>query len=100
MTHGSGRRAKNLCHLLAILHVVLPVEGHRLQHRQLDREGTRPGWTPEADNRHTRALLMATSARFRWPSPRSFVSAYAQNLMAADNQRSDHAHGDLPRPAH
>jgi hypothetical protein len=40
---------------------------------------------PEAGNGHDRALLMATSARFRWPSPRSFVSAYAQNLMAADS---------------
>src|SRR5690606_15358569 len=28
---------------------------------------------------------MATSARFHWPSPRGFVSAYAQNLMAADS---------------
>ncbi len=28
---------------------------------------------------------MATSARYRWPSPRGFVSAYAQNLMAADS---------------
>jgi len=27
---------------------------------------------------------MATSARFQWPPPRGFVSAYAQNLMAAD----------------
>jgi hypothetical protein len=33
---------------------------------------------------NTRALLMATSARFHWPPPRSFVSAYVQNLMAAD----------------
>ena len=30
---------------------------------------------------------MATSARIQWPSPRDFVSAYAQNLMAADSLR-------------
>jgi hypothetical protein len=28
---------------------------------------------------------MATGAHFRWPSARSFVAAYAQFLMAADN---------------
>ncbi len=39
---------------------------------------------PGTGNEHDRALLMATSARFQWPSPRGFVSAYAQNLMAAD----------------
>jgi len=39
---------------------------------------------PGAGDGHDRALLMATSARFQWPSPRGFVSAYAQNLMAAD----------------
>lgn len=42
---------------------------------------------PGAGNGHDRALLMATSARFHWPSPRGFVSAYAQNLMAADRRR-------------
>ena len=42
---------------------------------------------PGAGNGHDRALLMATSARFQWPSPRGFVSAYAQNLMAADSLR-------------
>ena len=31
---------------------------------------------------------MATSARFQWPPPRSFVSAYAQNLMSADTTSS------------
>jgi hypothetical protein len=31
---------------------------------------------------------MATNARFRWPPPRGFVSAYAQNLMAADTRLS------------
>jgi len=41
---------------------------------------------PGAGNGHDRALLMATSARFHWPSPRGFVSAYAQNLMAADTR--------------
>ena len=39
---------------------------------------------PQTGNGYDHALLMATSARFRWPSPRRFVSAYAQNLMAAD----------------
>ncbi len=28
---------------------------------------------------------MATSTQYQWPSPRSFVSAYAQNLMSADS---------------
>ena len=39
---------------------------------------------PGAGNEHHRTLLMATSAQFQWPSPRSFVSAYTQNLMSAD----------------
>ncbi len=40
---------------------------------------------PGTGNEHHRALLMATSAQFQWPSPRGFVSAYAQNLMSADS---------------
>jgi len=40
---------------------------------------------PQTGNEHHRALSMTTSARFHWPSPRRFVSAYAQDLMAADS---------------
>lgn len=53
---------------------------------------------PGAGNGHARPLLMATSARFRWPSPRGFVSAYAQNLMAAECLLlGDPGHQRLPR---
>jgi hypothetical protein len=49
---------------------------------------------------------MATSAQLQWPSPRRFVSAYAQNLMAADKwspaqkaTRCVHRRGEQPRHA-
>ena len=77
-------RFENLSHLLAILHIVLLVEGHRFGHRQLDREGTHHGWTPGQMSNTAARFSLATSAQFQWPSPRSFVSAYAQNLMSAD----------------
>jgi len=74
--------------LLAILHVVPPGRGS-----SASAPTTRPGGAPTAvdpgaGDGHDRALLMATSARFQWPSPRGFVSAYAQNLMAADTTSS------------
>ena len=55
---------------------------------------TRPGRAPTpvdpgAGNEHSRALLMATSARFQWPSPRDFVSAHVQILMAADTSAQE-----------
>jgi len=42
---------------------------------------------PEEGCHKDRAMLMATSARFRWPSTRDVVSAYAHNLMAANKRR-------------
>ncbi len=48
-------------------------------------------------NEHDRALLKATSTQYQWPSPRSFMSAYAQNLMSTDRQRASGPRSDAHR---